>query len=322
MKKAILIVLSMLLIHACDNGGQKVLSDSSGVINSLSIVIDNELWEGSIGEKIRSIIGAPVYGLPQDEPLFTMHQMPPHVFTDFATKNRTVIKIERGKPADTKFLNNVYAQPQKVILVTGNTIQEIVEQWDLNGQKVVSVLKNVEIREKQRRINISLNKKNNIEEVLGLTIRFPSAYRIAKEDGSFFWIRKDLKTGSMNLMLYELPMDAISKGDEAINDIIRIRDSVGKEHIPGPLEGSYMITEQAYTPYLNETIIDNKPALEIRSTWEVKNAFMAGPFINYTVEDKINNRLVVLEGFTFAPSINKRNHMFELEAIIRSLKIK
>lgn len=135
MKKAIPIVLSMLLFVACDNSGQRVLSDSSGVINSLSVVIDNELWRGSIGEKMRSIIGAPVYGLPQDEPLFTMHQMPTSVFTDFATKNRTVVKIEKGKPADTKFLNNVYARPQKLILVTGNTIQEIIEQLDLNGQK-------------------------------------------------------------------------------------------------------------------------------------------------------------------------------------------
>ena len=126
----------------------------------------------------------------------------------------------------------------------------------------------------------------------------------------------------MIIMLYEMPLGAISKGDDAINDIIKMRDSIGKAHIPGPLEGSYMITEEAYTPYLNETIIDNKPALLTKSTWEVKNAFMAGPFINYIIEDKINNRLIVIEGFTFAPSAVKRNHMFELEAIIRSVQIK
>ena len=321
MKKIVIAVFTIIILIACNND-ERILSSSSGNINSLSIVVDNELWQGSVGEKIRSILGAPVYGLPQDEPLFTMHQMPTSVFSDFATKNRTVLKIEKGKLADTKFFKNVYAKPQKLILVTGNTIQEINEQFELQGQKIVTVLKNEEIKEKQRRINISLNKNNNIEEILGLTIKFPSVYRIAKEDNSFFWIRKDIKTGSMNLMLYELPIDAISTGEDAINDIIKIRDSIGKQYIPGPVDGSYMITEEAYTPFLNKTIIDNKPALETRSTWEVENAFMAGPFINYIVEDKINNRLVVLEGFTFAPSVGKRNHMFELEAIIRSLKIK
>ncbi|NNK88879.1 MAG: DUF4837 family protein, partial [Flavobacteriaceae bacterium] len=78
----------------------------------------------------------------------------------------------------------------------------------------------------------------------------------------------------------------------------------------------------AYTPFFSNTIIDNKPTRVTRSTWEVKNAFMAGPFINYIIEDKLNDRLIVAEGFTFAPSVEKRNHMFELESIIRSIKIK
>ncbi len=325
MKKLVVVVFTVMFLLACNNDGSKgkrILSSSSGNINNLSVVIDNDLWEGSIGDKIRSILGAPVYGLPQEEPLFNMRQMPTVVFTDFATKNRTILKIEKGKPADIRFLKDVFATPQKLILVSGNTNNEINELLAQNAEKIIAIFKDAEIKENQRRINKSLNTKNNIEETLGLTINFSTAYRVAKEDNSFFWLRKDIKTGTMNIMLYEMPLDAISKGDDAINDIIKMRDSIGKAHIPGPLEGSYMITEEAYAPYLNETIIDNKPALETRSTWEVKNAFMAGPFINYVIEDKINDRLVVIEGFTFAPSVAKRDYMFELEAIIRSLQIK
>ena len=55
--------------------------------------------------------------------------------------------------------------------------------------------------------------------------------------------------------------------------------------------------------------------------WEVENAVMAGPYINYAIEDKINNRWVIVEGFAYAPSVEKRNYMFELEAIIKSIKI-
>ena len=51
-----------------------------------------------------------------------------------------------------------------------------------------------------------------------------------------------------------------------------------------------MITEEAYTPFFFKTIIDNKPTFETKGTWDVKDAFMAGPFINYAIEDKINNR--------------------------------
>jgi hypothetical protein len=106
-----------------------------------------------------------------------------------------------------------------------------------------------------------------------------------------------------------------------VNQIIKIRDSIGRAYIEGPVEGSYLITENAYTPFHGETIIDNKPTLETKGLWDVKNAFMGGPFINYAIEDKINKRWVVVEGFAFAPSVEKRNYMLELEAIIKSVKI-
>jgi hypothetical protein len=47
---------------------------------------------------------------------------------------------------------------------------------------------------------------------------------------------------------------------------------------------------------------------------------MAGPFITYIINDKANDRKLVLEGFTFAPATAKRDYMFELEAILKTLK--
>lgn len=322
MKQILVLALSIFTFISCETNNKVALSSSSGNINNLSVVVDNDLWEGSVGENIRNIIGAPLYGLPQDEPLFTMRQMPTAVFSDFARKNRTVLKIEKGKDADTKFYEDVYAKPQKVVVISGQTNKEIVEQINANSQKIISLFKAEEIKEKQRRIKKSLQKDNNIEQSLGLTINFPSAYRVAKEDNNFFWLRRDIKTGTMNFMVYEIPLNKISEGDEAINDVIKIRDSIGKIHVPGPLEGTYMITEEAYTPFLSKTIVDNKPTYETRSTWEVKDAYMAGPFLNYAIKDEINKRYIVFEGFTFAPSVEKRDYMFEFEAIAKSINIK
>ena len=49
---------------------------------------------------------------------------------------------------------------------------------------------------------------------------------------------------------------------------------------------------------------------------------MSGPFINYWIQDTLNNRYLVAEGFVFAPSVQKRDYVFELEAIIQSIGIK
>ena len=317
-------MLSILLLTSCSNGAKskRILSSSSGNINSLSVVADNDLWASRIGDEIRDVFSAEVIGLPQQEPLFTMRQIPPMVFTDFATKNRTVLKIERDSFADTKILKNVYATPQTVVVISGNSAKEIIGEIKKNAERIILTFKSTEIKEQQRRMGKSLFEDKSIENALGLTINMSSAYRIAKQDENFFWLRRDIKNGDANLMIYQTSLDAVSDGENAINDIIKMRDSIGKIHIPGPIEGSYMITEEAYTPFLNTTIIDNKPAFETKSTWEVKDAFMAGPFVNYAVKDEVNNRLIVLEGFVFAPSTAKRDYIFELEAIIRSLKIK
>ena len=324
MRYLLLSVLALMLLTSCGDkvaSNKKFLPDASGAINNVSVVTENDLWDGRVGEAIRDVLAKPIYGLPQDEPTFTISQIPPAVFSGFVTKNRTVLKIETNKEAGISISEDVYAVPQKVIVISGKTKDEIINVLKTNESKIVDTFKNAELTERLRQMAKSPHKFTTIKERLHLTIQFASVYRIAKSTDNFFWIRKDITTGTSNLMIYELPYNAIKRNDSVVKQIIKIRDSIGKAHIEGPVEGSYLVTENAYTPFHGETIIDNKPALETKGIWDVKKAFMGGPFINYAIEDKINKRWVVIEGFTFAPSVEKRNYMLELEAIIKSVKL-
>ncbi|NJX14028.1 DUF4837 family protein [Tamlana crocina] len=300
---------------------ERFIQDSSGAINNVSVVTENEIWDGRVGEAIRAVLAKPIYGLPQDEPMFTISQIPPAVFSGFVTKNRTVLMVKLNREKGIDFSENVYAKPQKVITVSGKTREEVIEVLQENDAKIRETFRNAEIAERQRQMAKSPHSFESIKEKLKLTVGFPSVYRVAKSTDNFFWIRKDITTGTTNLMIFELPYSAIKRNDSLVNQVIKIRDSVGKLHIEGGVEGSYLATEEAYTPYLAETIIDNKPALETKGIWELRNAFMGGPFINYAIEDKINKRWVVLEGFVFAPSVDKRNYMLEMEAIIKTVKL-
>lgn len=323
MKTIFAFVFSFVLFTSCNNGKkQRIISGSNGNINTLLVVVDNLLWEDGVGETIRDVVAAPVPALNQEEPLFSINQMPPMVFDGFATKSRIILKIEKGSEAGMTIKRDVYARPQTLVLITGMTDQEIKDQLEANGDELIAAFKKEELKEKQRRIKISLKDDTPLQETLGVKLNFQTAYRIAKQEKDFFWIRKDIPTGTMDIMLYEVPLSTIKKGDSTIVDIVRMRDSIGEVHIPGPVEGSYMITEEAYTPYLYETTIDGKPAFETKGIWDVKNAFMSGPFINYAIEDKAHDRYVVIEGFVFSPSVEKRNNIFELEAIIKSIRIK
>ena len=45
----------------------------------------------------------------------------------------------------------------------------------------------------------------------------------------------------------------LSSGKTDLGRIIKIRDSIGKEFVPGRNEGSYVVTEKAYPPFYKKT---------------------------------------------------------------------
>jgi hypothetical protein len=323
MKNILGVLFVVVMLFSCGNAEDKrYVSPSSGDINSIVVVSDNVLWENKVGDAIRDVLAASVEGLSKDEPQFSMSQMPTEVFSGFAKNNRTVLKIEKGKEAATQIARDAHARPQTLVIISGQTDAEIIDQINRNAVKIISEFKTTELTERQRRTSKSLFNDTPLKEKLGVSLKFPTAYRIAKSEDNFFWIRRDIKQGNVDLLVYEVPLSSIRKQDRAIMDIIRVRDSIGKTHIEGALEGSYMATEPAFTPTINGVIIDNKPAFETRGIWDLKNAFMSGPFINYAIEDKGNNRYIIAEGYVFAPSIAKRDYVFEIESIIKSIAIK
>ena len=149
----------------------------------------------------------------------------------------------------------------------------------------------------------------------------PSVYSTFKEAPGIVWYQKEIQKGSLNILAYELPNAKIDYSKKLLAQIITIRDSIGQSFIPGRSEGSYVITEAAYEPYIYKTSIAGFSAIETRGTWEVKSDFMAGPFLNYVIRDTLNNRQLVLEGFVFAPSLAKRDYIFEVDAILQSVQI-
>ena len=323
MKSFCIAFLSLFLLFSCNESGKKdksLLPKSVGNINTLQVVTPNEMWSGPVGEAIRSNFAAPTDGLPQDEPLFSMKQMPPEAFSDFTRSYRLFLHITLGEEDKVSIATNEFAKPQKGAIITATSEEKLVELINQNSEKIIAAFHTTEIKERQRRIGVSLMKSDSLKNTMGVSFKIPSAYRIVKATDSFFWLRKDLKTGTTNILVYEAPLSMISNDSSAIGDIIKIRDSIGSSLMPVEDEGLF-ITEEAYAPYLFTTTIDGKFAYETKGTWEVKDEYMAGPFLNYAIKDESNNRYLIIEGFTYAPSVAKRDLQFELEAILNSAKI-
>jgi hypothetical protein len=312
------------LFISCDQGAsnknRRHLSESVGRINNLQIIMSNDLWNGSVGEKVREHFAAQTDGLPQQEPIFSISQMNPEAHTGFARSSRTFLHVGLAARDTVGLLKNVYAKPQVGALIEATSEEKLITLIDQNQAEIIEAFKNSEIKERQRRTRISLLKVDSLKERFGVTLQLPSAYRVASASDQFYWFRKDLKDGTTNVLIYEVPLAAIGKDSAIIGDIITIRDSIGSSYLPVEEDGLF-ITEASYAPYLFDAEIDGKFAYETKGTWTVKDEWMAGPFLNYAVRDEKNNRYLILEGFTYAPSVEKRNLQFELESILKSAKI-
>ena len=325
MRSIHLLLFSLLVAFtSCNSSGKKdksLLPDSSGNINSLQVVTSNDLWNGPVGEAIRNEFAAPVDGLPQDEPLFSMNQMPPEAFSGFARNNRLFLYVVLSEEDKVTLATDEYAKPQVGAVIKATSQEKLVELIEKNSAKIIEAFHLSEIKERQRRTAVSMLKIDSLKKDMGVQMQIPSAYRVAKATDSFYWLRKDLKDGTTNILVYEVPLTLIKNDSSAVSDIIKIRDSIGSKLLPVEDDGLF-ITEDAYAPYIFRSELDGLFAYETKGTWEVKDAWMGGPFINYAIRDEKNNRYLIIEGFTYAPSVAKRDLQFELESILNTAKLK
>lgn len=322
MKKAhFLLPLLFLLFASCNKESKTHLAEASGKLNNISVIIDDQLWNGEVGDSIRNKFASPIIGLPQEEPLFTLNQYPVKLLEGYMTNSRNIIVVKKEPESRFEIIRNEYAQSQNVAHISGNTAAEILNVLEKNAPEIIRMMHDTEIAETQKKIDTALLDDKKITRKFNISLNVPSSYKYVMQKEKFLWLKKEIISGNTSILIYSVPVKCLQKNANAIDNIIKMRDSIGNLYIHGTAPESRMITEEAYAPYLSLTKIDGRKTYETKGTWELKNDFMAGPFINYAVMDKKNKRILVLEGFCYAPSKEKRDLMHELEAIIKSVKI-
>lgn len=320
-KNLFLFLLIPVLFFSCKKQGEDMPRKATGKINIISVIIDDQLWNGEIGDSIRNKFASPVIGLPQEEPLFTINQYPIKLMEGFMTDSRTIIIVKKEEKNKFEIKKNQYALPQNVFHISGKTNDDILENIEKNAPKIIQIIKETEITENQRIIDQALLNTKIITNKFHISLKVPSGYSYVIQKSNFIWLKKEIISGNNSLLIYQVPISSIKKDSNLISNIIKMRDSIGNLYIHGTEPDSRMITEEGYAPYFSKIKLDGKETYETKGTWELKNNFMAGPFINYAIVDKEHDRILVLEGFCYSPSRKKRDLMHELESIIKSIII-
>lgn len=311
--------LLSILVVSCAKKEQESIRQTSGKINTISVLIDDQLWNGEIGDSIRNKFASAVIGLPEEEPLFTINQYPVKLLEGYATNSRAILVIKKGVKTQFEIKRNQYATPQNVFHISGTTAEEIVLLLEKHSPEIIQRIEGGEIAESQRISSKSASTHSIIKKLFQVGLQVPSDFELVMRKPNFIWLKHNNNRGSSSLLVYQFPLSII-KANAISNSIRTMRDSVGK-YIQGTEPNTHMISETGYTPYFFKTKIDNRLAYETRGTWQLQNDYMSGPYINYTIMDSVQKRVIVLEGFCYSPSKEKRDTMHELDAIMQSVQL-
>lgn len=316
------LLTSLLLISCHKKKKEQYLPDSVGSINSLTIVMDPQLWGGVVGDSLREYFASPVEEIAgAREPLFDIQQIPLEVFDGMTRASRNILIVSTDTRNGFDIRDSLYAKPQKVAFIIGQTTDDLISEIQKYAPKIIRTFKENEMQEVRNRFQNTLNNTKLIENTLGIQLSFPSLYNIVKQENNFFWLERKVKNGTADILIYEVPKGKIcTHSNLCSEDIIQMRDSIGKRYVPGPQEGMYMITSPAFAPTYTKTQLNGYPTIVSKGLWEVKDFILGGPFSNYIIEDPKRDRCVVIEGFIAAPGTSKRDLLFELETIIKSVR--
>lgn len=305
---------------SCSKKNEDPARPSSGEINSISVVIDDNLWYGVIGDSIRNKFAKPVEGLPKEEPLFDINQYPTHLMEGFMTKSRTILVIKKGDINSFEIKKDQYATPQNVFHISGKSVSAIREILEKHKTEILQIISEGEIVEHQRLLSDSILNPKVIQKQFQINLRVPNSYFYVVKESNFLWLKKEFINGSNSLLISQLPLNALGHNLNVSSRISKIQDSIGALYVKGVSPESTMYIDQSYPIYFSKTKLDGKNAYVSKGTWRLKNSFMFGPFVNYIIVDPKKNRVLFLEGFSYSPSRDNRNFMHEMESIIQGIK--
>ena len=296
---------------------------SQGKPYELIVVCPQQEWTGEVGDTLRAVLTAPVPYLNQTEPLFDVLRVLPSGFENLVTRHRNVLQVlvdaEVEEPA-AAVQYDLYAQPQIVVTLQGPTQQSLVDYLGAHRGELLYVL---EKAERDRTIDFGRKFPDKfltglVKEQFGVDFSVPQGYKLRAKDDDFLWISYEFPQASQGFFIYSYPYTG--KQALTVEALTEARNRFAAR-IPGPSEGSYMITADVYEPDLRTFRLEGRLWVELRGFWDVKNDFMGGPFVSYTTVDTTTQRVFTIDCYVYSPKNHKRNYMRELEHLLYLISV-
>jgi len=317
-------LLALPVFFSCGKKSAAPRPNISGKAGEIIVVISKAQWESDLGGAIREVLSAEYEYLPQKEPLFNIANVPEASVNKLIKVHRNMmyVKVEAGAKTGMEVRNNVWAQPQTMVIITAPDDEAAAACIREKSEAIVAAF---EKAERDRSIaNAKLYEEKSLRDLVegkySGSPYFPNGYSLKKQTPDFLWISYETSYTIQGIFIWSYPYE----GPQQLTPeaLIAKRNAITKENVPATMEGSYMITNPSITPGCKTVSYNSIERIELRSLWDTQNDFMGGPFISHTFLSKEGDRIITVEGFIYAPKYNKRNYLRQIESIVCSFEWK
>lgn len=323
------VALGFLLITACkpDQSKQQqqgVMPSVTGKSGELIVVMDTLKFNSNVGLPIRKKLSSVFKGLPQPEPIFSLINIPHKAFNRGFQTHRNILRINVGENyTESRFVvrKNVFSKPQILIEAQAPNDSALKNLFQNRGDDVAQRF--IE-SEWNRYIKLYKGMQNrgareHLRKKFGVSLIVPNGYKVDKDTTNFTWLAREAPRYSQGILIYKYPY--AGERTFTLGYQIQIRNRFTKKFVPGSAPNSFMITESMVKPFFTKKTLNNHTVYVMRGLWKVKNDFIGGPFICYSIFDENTGNVINVDGFVYAPRFEKRDYVRQIEAILQTLKL-
>ena len=281
-------------------------------------------WNDTLGAVLKKELRQPVRGLPQIEPSMRITYVAPNDFNNLMTyvRNILMVDIDEGKYTRLSLCTekNRWALGQIVVYFTAPNESMLIDYLRLHQGILTDYFTRLEMARMAEVMQETYSSRviDKVKTKFDVMLNVPSDITSDKDTTDFYWASNNANTGRMDVVVYTFPYtDANTFSQEYFRTM---RNSILGANIPGAFPNSHMTTVPFGLSYEVKKL-QGKYCGVLRGLWKMESDMMGGPFVSYARLDEANNRIVVAEGFVYAPETDKRNYIRRLEAALHTLRL-
>lgn len=319
---------------------------ATGPDDEIAVFADDTTWQ-TLEPILRQVFEDTVW-TPQPESWFTLKRVPFEEWGDYEKrKNRMIVGPLDGTGAVSSYIRNSLDSTVTNLVLEGKEF--VFNKYDsrARGQLLMFLTaqdlktlggaiagKASELSYYFRRISLRRELADIAEEAAyhkrdisrrlartyGWTMTIQHDYHVAIDsaEARFFWIRR-ATPADMERWIFIHWRDISDPGILTDQYVLALRDSVTRTFLRTVGDDAF-VEIAPYHLKIEKVNFLERFAYETRGNWRFSDKSGGGPFVNYTFYDPSTRRLYMLDGSVFAPRVEKKKLILQVDALLQTFR--